>query len=346
LLRFPGVFTALADVLAGYLLVRFSGAGEGEPRHLPFLLGASACLYLGGMAWNDVFDFEQDKENRPDRPLPSGMISLTGGFLIAAFLSVAGVMLAMTAGFQPFAVAMAILCAVLLYNSGGKQIEIVGPLAMGSCRGLNLILGMTAHRNAFLMLTNPSLCVPVVMLLAYTAVVTVLSQMETPQKEFEEMDELERLDEPQSDLPTELEEEPLLIRPAIHGDGKLVAELSTVQRAVSVLGGAGLLLFPVAGALLLPLNAVSGFFFAVLALLLAVKIIRAWATPLAENIGRLVGVSLLGIVLLDAGMVAALAAGDRLWPLPPFDSVQLAAVGLVAALIIPAYLLKKKIAIT
>ena len=44
---------------------------------LPFrlLLLASACLYCGGMVWNDYFDREQDRRERGDRPIPSGKVA-------------------------------------------------------------------------------------------------------------------------------------------------------------------------------------------------------------------------------------------------------------------------------
>ncbi|NDD70692.1 hypothetical protein EBZ97_01450 [bacterium] len=40
------------------------------------LLGIS-LLYVAGMILNDVFDYEWDCANRPERPLPSGLISPT-----------------------------------------------------------------------------------------------------------------------------------------------------------------------------------------------------------------------------------------------------------------------------
>ena len=92
LVRLPGIFTAFADILAGYLIVRFAGSGAGEIRSLGFLLGASACIYMAGMVWNDVFDYEEDRVSRPERPLPSGLVSLTGAFMIGVILSVAGLM--------------------------------------------------------------------------------------------------------------------------------------------------------------------------------------------------------------------------------------------------------------
>ena len=43
---------------------------------LGLLVAASTALYASGVVLNDVFDLEQDRQDRPDRPLPSARISL------------------------------------------------------------------------------------------------------------------------------------------------------------------------------------------------------------------------------------------------------------------------------
>src|SRR6516162_8537732 len=87
LVRLPNLPTALADVCLGAL------AAQALPqRWLSFvlLLLASACLYSAGMVWNDFFDLEQDKRERPFRPLPSGRISLRAASALGASLMIAG----------------------------------------------------------------------------------------------------------------------------------------------------------------------------------------------------------------------------------------------------------------
>src|SRR6516165_10517316 len=91
LVRLPNVFTALADITLAAL------ATHALPQYAPaFLLLclASACLYCGGMVWNDFFDVEQDKRERPYRPIPSGRVSRTtaavfGGLLLTGGLAFA-----------------------------------------------------------------------------------------------------------------------------------------------------------------------------------------------------------------------------------------------------------------
>ena len=74
-----GELDQLAEYLAVFERLRKTGvtAGVLPARWLPFLLLllASACLYCGGMVWNDYFDRAQDKLERPSRPIPSGRVS-------------------------------------------------------------------------------------------------------------------------------------------------------------------------------------------------------------------------------------------------------------------------------
>ena len=73
LVRLPNVFTALADITLGGLALHALGLlPAGGIVAGAFLLFASACLYTGGMVWNDFFDIEQDCRERvstdPIRP--------------------------------------------------------------------------------------------------------------------------------------------------------------------------------------------------------------------------------------------------------------------------------------
>jgi 4-hydroxybenzoate polyprenyltransferase len=145
LLRLPNVFTALADVSMGYLLAT---AGHVSWRVLAPLLASSACLYTGGIVLNDVCDYAQDLLERPQRPLPSGRIGRNRALSLAMLLLGAGVLAGWTASW--FAarwhcglIATTLAGCVLLYDVRGKKTT-AGPLLMGTCRFLNVLLGMGA----------------------------------------------------------------------------------------------------------------------------------------------------------------------------------------------------------
>jgi 4-hydroxybenzoate polyprenyltransferase len=145
LVRLPNVVAAGADSLAGRLLV---GGGLDEPaRWLP-LVGASMCLYTAGMALNDWFDVEVDRVERPGRPIPSGLVSPRvaagigwGGLALGLLLAVVGARAG--GGVETLVVAGLLALAIVGYNAGLKHTSL-GPEVMGSCRGLNMLLGMGA----------------------------------------------------------------------------------------------------------------------------------------------------------------------------------------------------------
>src|SRR6266581_4496360 len=95
LVRLPNVFTAAADSLAGWLLVRGSFVEPG--RWVPLIL-TSMSVYAAGIALNDVFDVELDRVERPGRPLPSGRVSIRFAKGLAVFLLAIGLVLSGVSG--------------------------------------------------------------------------------------------------------------------------------------------------------------------------------------------------------------------------------------------------------
>lgn len=149
LLRLPNVFTALADVAMGFLFVHRSL----EPLGLFLCLAAtSAALYCAGMVLNDVWDVEQDRRERPWRPIAAGRISVERGRAVGLWLLLTGVVLGWIAGgwaaslgaspLRAGLLATGLALCVLLYDGWLKRTP-AGPLAMGACRLGNVLLGMS-----------------------------------------------------------------------------------------------------------------------------------------------------------------------------------------------------------
>jgi 4-hydroxybenzoate polyprenyltransferase len=139
LLRPPNVLTAVADVLAGYAV-----AGLGNRRALPWLLAATACLYAGGVVLNDFFDRRLDGVERPERPIPSGRVPAARAAGLGGALLVSGVVAAAQATQPAAVVALSIAVLIVLYDAWSKHQAVFGPVNMGLCRGLNLVLGIAA----------------------------------------------------------------------------------------------------------------------------------------------------------------------------------------------------------
>jgi 4-hydroxybenzoate polyprenyltransferase len=140
LMRPANMVTALADVLAG-----FAVAGLVHPEKLPWLLAAGFALYGGGVTMNDFFDRRLDAVERPERPIPSGRASTGSACLLGIGLLLVGIACALRASAVSGMIAAAVALLAVAYDAGVKHIPIAGPLAMGSCRGLDLLLGVSAN---------------------------------------------------------------------------------------------------------------------------------------------------------------------------------------------------------
>jgi 4-hydroxybenzoate polyprenyltransferase len=140
LCRFPAVFTAMADIFLGFLLVHIDLRPTAE---FGALLAASSCLYLAGMVFNDVFDRQVDARERPNRPIPSGRIPLKRAVSFGTTLIVAGLAAATFAGTRSLFVAVLLTVCIFAYDGLLKKTPI-GPLAMGGCRFLNVVLGASS----------------------------------------------------------------------------------------------------------------------------------------------------------------------------------------------------------
>ena len=164
LIRPANVATALADVLAGYAV-----AGLGNHSALGWLLVSTACLYAGGVVLNDVFDRDVDRTERPERPIPSGRVSVGAASGLGGGLLAFGVFAGSQATAAAGVVAAATAASVLLYDAWGKRQGLLGPLNMGMCRGLNLLLGIAAT-PPMLAAAWPLALLPLVYIAAVTAV--------------------------------------------------------------------------------------------------------------------------------------------------------------------------------
>ncbi len=146
LIRLPNVFTLLADCIAAAIVA--VGLAWRPSAFLPVLL-VSLLAYWAGMILNDVVDIEEDREHRPDRPLPSGKISpVIAGHIASAMLLVGPILILAVMALhtsQPLWMGLAFLSSGLLsvavrsYDSPLKR-TLLDPPLMGLCRALNILM--------------------------------------------------------------------------------------------------------------------------------------------------------------------------------------------------------------
>lgn len=177
LMRLPTVFTALSNVLCGYLITRTAMSGSPfTETNLWALLAATAGLYLGGMVLNDVFDSELDSRERPERPIPSGAISRRAAAAFGGGLMCTGLLAAASVSWSALVTAVAITVCVLLYDAVLKS-TVAGPLGMAACRFLNLLLGTTAVADISELLRQPATGIAAALAL-YIVGVTIFARNE------------------------------------------------------------------------------------------------------------------------------------------------------------------------
>jgi 4-hydroxybenzoate polyprenyltransferase len=140
LIRLPNVFTAPPDVLVGYFA--FVSPADANAVTLASLMTSSALLYISGIVFNDYFDIESDRKERPSRPLPSGKIKKENALLLAFLALAAGNIIPLvTVGPASLLFSGSLSAIILAYDYRLKSHAVAGTLAMAGARFLNVILG-------------------------------------------------------------------------------------------------------------------------------------------------------------------------------------------------------------
>jgi len=137
--RVSNLPTVWSNCLAGWWL----GGGENFA-NLPWLFFGVSALYIGGMYLNDAFDVDFDRQHRPERPIPSGAISLpvVWGWGLA-WLGL-GALSLIFIGKVTGALALVLILCIIIYDATHKVIT-ASPWLMGACRfWIYVIAGSTA----------------------------------------------------------------------------------------------------------------------------------------------------------------------------------------------------------
>jgi 4-hydroxybenzoate polyprenyltransferase len=144
--RFPLVWTALADVLAGAAIASGRPGAFLTVDILPLLV-ISPSLYLFGMGMNDLVDLRQDTAARSDRPLARGQ---TAGITVYGAVMIVAVLLGLASVGAAFVdrptLAMVVLtfAAIVIYNALAKRFTVTAVVFMAACRVCNALIGWSA----------------------------------------------------------------------------------------------------------------------------------------------------------------------------------------------------------
>ena len=137
--RVSNLPTVWTNVAAGVVLA----GGTLEPARMILLIVALSLFYIGGMYLNDAFDHEIDARERPERPIPSGQVSVqvvfAAGFSMLAagegLLAIASYGVDGGQGWPPLVAGLALAAAIVYYDFYHKT-NPLSPVVMGVCRVL------------------------------------------------------------------------------------------------------------------------------------------------------------------------------------------------------------------
>ena len=107
------------------------------------LLCFAAGFFISGSAMmsNDYFDIDVDRVNHPNRPLPSGRISIREVVVLTFLFSLGGLVAAAFLGAVPFSAAIIIWAVGILYNWRGKESGLPGNMMVAFSVASTFIFG-------------------------------------------------------------------------------------------------------------------------------------------------------------------------------------------------------------
>lgn len=140
LARVTTAFAAVANVWFVILWTRAGGEHEGAPPALretalwALLLGGAVNalgLFAYGAAMNDLLDIRRDRMFHPERPLPSGGISIDRAIALVVGTLMAAVLGASILGMEAVLLTIVVGAAVFFYNAVGKFVPAIGLVLLG-----------------------------------------------------------------------------------------------------------------------------------------------------------------------------------------------------------------------
>ncbi|MFQ5897792.1 MAG: UbiA family prenyltransferase [Candidatus Methylomirabilia bacterium] len=175
--RVSNLPTVWTNVLAGVSLAD----APLQPATVTALIAALSLFYIGGMYLNDAFDREIDSRERPERPIPSGLVSAREVFGIGyGMFAVALLILAAHAfwrggrpSWAPLASGLA-LAALITYYDARHRRDPLSPVVMGLCRVLVYVTAAVAVADRL----APPVLGGALVLLLYLIGLTYVAQQE------------------------------------------------------------------------------------------------------------------------------------------------------------------------
>ncbi|MBN2413860.1 geranylgeranylglycerol-phosphate geranylgeranyltransferase [candidate division KSB1 bacterium] len=118
--------------------------------NLAWIIKVLAACFSGGLITaasntiNDYYDVEIDRINKPNRPIPAGMVKRKDALTFSLFLYTAGVLLGLLINLTAFVIALSTSLLLLFYSVKLKRTVLLGNVAVSLSTALAFIYGGVA----------------------------------------------------------------------------------------------------------------------------------------------------------------------------------------------------------
>ena len=146
LIRLPNLFTLPSNILVGFAIASALTLTFTSFVQVLLLVTISIFLYCVGLVLNDLFDYNIDKKERPDRPLASGKISRKVAIVLVTIFSVIALSLSLLVSVPTFGISLVLIALIFGYDKYLKNTQ-AGPFTIAAVRVMNVMLGTSASFN-------------------------------------------------------------------------------------------------------------------------------------------------------------------------------------------------------
>ena len=101
-----------------------------SPMEAVFGFLTAFLLLAGTMVFNDIQDVQVDRVNSPDRPIPSGKVTIRQAYALSIVFSGLALTSSLALGVPTFLTALAALALMAYYNTRGKRTGLLGNVAV------------------------------------------------------------------------------------------------------------------------------------------------------------------------------------------------------------------------
>lgn len=144
LIRPLNCLIALASVIAAGLI-----ASVNEINYLIIILAGTTAFFStsAGNSINDYFDIETDKINRPERPVPSGLLTKFEVIYFYIIMTIFSLVLSSFINQIAFAITLGASLLIFVYSLILKKLPLIGNIAVSFLTGIAFIFGGISVEN-------------------------------------------------------------------------------------------------------------------------------------------------------------------------------------------------------